>query len=565
MIQEEKTIDKYGYSSLTLTEGSNKKVIVSCDYCDMTFDKFYKSIIKQRKDINKDCCNKCKYKKREEISLIKYGVKNSAQRKDVKAKLCNYSIEEYKDQILSLLSKGYSVNFISEKVDIPRSSLNNYVQSLGVDIKTDNKDKIKKTIEEKYGSNFYDTVSQKRKQTNLEKYGHEHSASSPEIKEKIKQSNIKKYGHDHHFKNSSKKLELIQKVQSKYGVDNVFQIPEIKDKIKQTNLDKYGYEQATKSPEVKAKIVSTMIANGNARIFDGLNCKDWANKTGYCVSRFNQLVNQYGFEIAKTMYKTDNLSSLEQLFKKFLEDENIPHEIHFRLNNYIADFKLPNNILIECDGLYWHSESCRTRKYHIEKQNSYKKNGYTGLFLREDELRQKFDIVKSVVLNKLNRSHVLYARKCKIELLDLTTSTNFFNDNHLMGSGRGNCYGLTYNGNLVSAISIKRLKQDNYEISRFCNTKYTSVIGAFSRLVSHFVKNHNPSSIITFIDNRYGLGEYLPKLGFKYIHTYPSFRWTDYSSTFHRLKFEGNSGYDQGLCKIWDCGQSKYLLDLTIN
>jgi len=565
MIKDQNTINKYGYSPSNLSSGSNKNVIVVCDYCGNTFEKYYKAVIIQRKDINKDCCVKCKYKKREEISLKKYGVKNSSQRKEVKKKLCNYSIEEHKEQILLLISEGYSIFSISKKINIPKTSLTRYLKSLGIETNSNFKKKIEKTIQEKHDINHYSVASEKRKQTNLKKYGYENVSDIPEVKAKAKQTNISKYGHDHHFKSVEKKKELIKTIQLKYGVNNVFQIPEIKDKIKQTNLQKYGHEQATKNPQIKAKIISTMVSNGNARIFDGLNCKEWAQKTGYCLSRFNQLINEHGFEVAKTMYKTNNLSSLEQLFKNFLEEQNIPYDIHFRIDGYISDFKLPNNILIECDGLYWHSESCRHAKYHVEKQLIYKNNGYLGLFFREDELRDKLDIVKSIVLNKINKSNIIYARKCSIEKLNNNDGRVFFENNHLMGKGTGHYYGLILNDNIVSAIAIKRLKQNNYEISRFCNLKYTSVTGAFSKLLRHFIKEHKPTSISTFIDNRYGVGQYLPDLGFEYVHTYPSFRWTDYVNTFHRLKFQGNSGYNHGLCKIWDCGQSKYILNLVNN
>ena len=71
-----------------------------------------------------------------------------------------------------------------------------------------------------------------------------------------------------------------------------------------------------------------------------------------------------------------------------------------------------------------------------------------------------------------------------------------------------------------------------------------------------------PDSITTFIDKRYGSGSYLSGLGFVYKHTYPSFKWTDGFESFHRLKFPGNSGYDQDLFKIWDCGQAKWILDV---
>jgi hypothetical protein len=61
----------------------------------------------------------------------------------------------------------------------------------------------------------------------------------------------------------------------------------------------------------------------------------------------------------------------------------------------------------------------------------------------------------------------------------------------------------------------------------------------------------------TFIDLRYGDGDYLQSFGFKELSCHTSFQWTDGLDTFHRMKFKGNSGYEAGLFKIWDCGQRK--------
>ncbi|NDC22455.1 hypothetical protein EBZ57_03770, partial [bacterium] len=123
MINEEKTFTKYGYRTSNLSIGSSKRIIVICDYCQEYLEKPYKMRINQNKELDKDCCQKCKFKKREELSLLKYGVKNSIQRKDVREKLSNYNIENYKEQIISLLDSNFSISNISEKIDIPITSL----------------------------------------------------------------------------------------------------------------------------------------------------------------------------------------------------------------------------------------------------------------------------------------------------------------------------------------------------------------------------------------------------------------------------------------------------------
>lgn len=563
MINENETLAKYGYNTTNLREGSSKKIVVNCDYCHRFSYKTLKARNIQNKDLNKDCCEKCKFKKREELSLLRYGVKNSAQRQDVKEKLCSYHIEDYKDQIIDLLNQNYSIANIGEQLNIPPTSLKRYLNQQGIDTRGDLQKKKEKTFEEKYGKDYKEQFLQKRIETNISRFGCENPFANDNIKDKITETMRIKYGFDHHMMNPDKKEQVKETNLEKYGYENVSQVPEFKDKIKNTNLDKYGYAHATQHPEVKSKILDTMIANGNARIFDGLNSKQWAEKTGYCLSRFNQLVREYGFEVAKNMYRTDSYTSLELRFQDFLEEYSLSYNSQKRVNfndtYYIPDFTI-DRLLVECDGLYWHSDECRPNYYHINKKTTYDSLGYNSLFFREDEIREKFDIVKSVVLNQLGRSNRIFARHCSIDIIDDKLANSFFETNHLMGKGRGATYVLTFKDEIVAALRLKRTKDQNYEISRFCNLKFNTVVGSFSRLLKFAMQDKNPDRVTTFIDRRYGKGSYLTNLGFKYIHTYPSFRWTDGLITFHRLKFPGNSGYDNGLFKIYDCGQAKWEL-----
>jgi hypothetical protein len=122
-------------------------------------------------------------------------------------------------------------------------------------------------------------------------------------------------------------------------------------------------------------------------------------------------------------------------------------------------------------------------------------------------------------------------------------------------------YGLYDFDNLISVLQMRRLRNNDYDISRFCSSRGISVIGGFSKLLKNFERDYKPNYIQTFIDLRYGTGSYLPSLGFTRKSCYPSFSWTDGENTYHRLKFRGNSGYRQGLIKIWDCGQAKFIYE----
>lgn len=460
MIDVELTKEKNGYRPEDLSVGSSKNVYVKCDYCNDYTIKTYKAYIKQRETVAKDSCGKleCKYKKREDISLVKHGVKNSAQRQEVRDKI---------------------------------------------------------------------------RDTNIDRL------QSDEFKQQIKKTNLERYGNE-----------------------NPMLVPSIIDKQKQTLLDKYGVDNIMKyantAKEAAKKMKETKISKGIIVTYDGKTRPELATEIGFSRSHFGKLVTEYGIEEALQMEPTK--TKLEQTFESFLNEHSLDYTCQFRLEKKIADFKV-DNLLIECDGLYWHSDAAKIDSdYHLNKKKVYDNAGYNSLFFREDEIRDKFDIVKSVVLNQLDRSNRIFARNCSIDIINDKLSDAFFETHHLMGKGRGSTYILRFKDEIIAALRLKRTKDQNYEISRFCNSKFNSVTGAFSRLLKFAIKDKKPDTITTFIDRRYGKGNYLASLGFSYVHTYPSFRWTDGLITFHRLKFPGNSGYDQGLFKIYDCGQAKWIL-----
>jgi very-short-patch-repair endonuclease len=251
---------------------------------------------------------------------------------------------------------------------------------------------------------------------------------------------------------------------------------------------------------------------------------------------------------------------LRQLLSEWLLSIKIPYSLEYTLEDKIIDIHIPqNNILIEIDSLRGHSDNFVEDNYNISKKELCIKNGYTPLFFRENEILTQFDIVKSIILNKLGKSNRIFARKCVSKEVDRETARTFFKDNHLMGNGTGKTYGLYFEDNLVTALQL-RGHREGYEISRFCHSLNTNVIGGFSKLISQVRTLIGDKTLLTFIDLRYGGGKYLESLGFTYKHTYPSFKWTDGNETYNRMQFPGNLGYEKQLAKLWDCGQAKYVL-----
>jgi len=387
--------------------------------------------------------------------------------------------------------------------------------------------------EKKKESEFITSLESKnrnREKTCLEKYGTKSPLESEKIKEKIKETNLKKYGYESASKSDIVKQNTIKNNLEKYGVEHPQYTQEYKDKISKINTKDYFNEKSR---------------------------KEWAQDLDVVRSTFNARLKKYGFDIAISMESSQ--TEIENMISKILKDNNIKFETQKRLNQYIPDFIIEDKkLIIEADGTYWHSDAINKNKnYHKEKMIEYNKSGYFALFFREDEIIQSPKIIESIILNKLNiTKDRYYARKC--EIFELKDKKDFFNKNHLMGVGRGKCYALSYKKNIVCALQYT-IKQGIMDISRFCPVLCTRVLGGYTKLIKYIENMEHPDKIQTFIDRRYGSGEYLKDFGYTKETDYLSFKWTKNGKTEHRLKFSGNSGYDNKYFKIWDCGQSKFV------
>lgn len=454
MILEKDTFEKYGYYPSQIAPRSSKSIVVECDYCLEVFNSIKKRVVKAREYVEKDACKKCRFKKRADISLVKYGVDNVSKLDSVKEK-------------------------ISKK----------------------NSDRLK----------------------------------SDEYKEQVKKTML-----------------------DKYGAESAMHVKEFSDKQKETLRERYGVENPMHIPglakEAAEKMKATKIEKGIITLYDGKTIPEIADEKGCCRSHMGKVLKKHGERAMLDFEKTQ--TSLEMFMSNMLDSNNIDYETQVRINKKIADFVLPNKIVVECDGLYWHCDLHKDKKYHMEKRQAYIDAGFRPFFFRGDEIRNKMPIVSSIILNALGKSKPIYARKCNIVEGEYHS---FLDENHLMSKGRGRCFGLEYNGSLVSTLQIKKIKEKHYEVSRFCHAKGVSVVGGFSRLLKYAEKNIDMDSLKTYIDMRYGLGDYLSSFGFKSNKTYPSFKWTDGVETFHRLLFKGRTGYRVGLQRIWDCGQKPWI------
>lgn len=380
-----------------------------------------------------------------------------------------------------------------------------------------------------------------------------------ETLEKIKATNLKKYGVEFALQSSVIQNKCRQTVFEKYGVNHSSQIPGSRQKAKNTSLKKYGTEHYSQSESGRLIGKSNTIKSGQAYVFNGKMTDELAKESGVSRSTMNARIRKYGFEIAVSMDRTQ--TEIERVIESILVKNGIDFIKQFKVENRIADFFLPEyKLIIEADGLYWHSDAINDSKnYHKLKRDLYSKHGYHSVFFREDEISRKLSIVESIILNKIGKSSRVFARKCVIEKVKKVAAKEFLNHNHLMGNGKGRSIALVYGGEIMAIMQFTN-KSEYLEISRFCTKSNVSVIGAFSRLLKAGISHFKPKKIITFIDLRYGNGEYLTRLGFNKVGQHLSFCWVKNDKAVHRMIYRSNTGYENGWHKFWDCGQAKYEL-----
>lgn len=353
----------------------------------------------------------------------------------------------------------------------------------------------------------------------------------------------------------------------KYGVVSNLCLKETKQQIKDTNLEKYGVEYPGQSKEIQKRIKKTRIENGTTISINGKTPADIALEKDISITTASTLIRS---NIDIESY-TNKKTSLEAFTKDHILDQikNVKYKFNKAIDGRKYDFLIEDKMLVlECNGLYWHSDLYFNGKnkdpktYHKIKRSHYQSHGYRSLFFGEDEIKKKTNIVKSIVLNAVGGSTKIFARKCEIKELSKDDAKLFFTENHLMGTGKGRTYALLLDSNIMAAIQVKwsgPKEKKELEISRFCTLNNHSVVGGYSRLINHVKNVELPNKIITFVDLRYGSGEYLKNFGFVKMSENVSFKWTDFKNTFHRMKFPGESGYEKGLHKIWDCGQAKFV------
>jgi len=545
MIRNDLTKEKYGYVFSDLGKYSRNFLIFQCDSCGEIIEKIRKNFRKWFTLEDKAFCTKCMAAARE------YGIAKKYT-----------SYEEYLNTRHQNLKKNnlakYGVENVSQLSEIKEKKVNTFLKNYN------------------HTSYIQSEEGKKHREARLlEVYGVKNCSQSDVIKDKKEKTFLNRYNVKNIFQDEAIKQNIQKYFLDNYNVVNPSQIPEVQNKKEISCLKSTGYKHNFINPVIREKSRKGCLATGRWKFPEEGYVKKIAEEKGISTETFYSFVRRFGVEQFEESFRL-RMTKIEFVVKQFLESLKMPYIFNKRITTDCnpnknkkfsrPDFIVPSNrVIIECDGLFWHCDKFRDKDYHVDRRKYFVDNNYFPLFFREHEILHHQKIVESIIKNRLNLiTNRIFARKTTLKVVEFEEAKLFFTNNHLMGKGLGETLGLYSNDRLVLAMQYRwKNKQDRLlEISRLCPLIDHSIIGGYSKLLKFLIKLEHPKQVVNFIDKRYGDGNYLSQFGFVKESEFISFQWTDFIHTFHRMKYPSNSGYDNGLYKIWDCGQAKYVLTL---
>lgn len=148
------------------------------------------------------------------------------------------------------------------------------------------------------------------------------------------------------------------------------------------------------------------------------------------------------------------------------------------------------------------------------------------IHLWEDHWTIKKDIVKSRITSLLGKSKRVFARNTTIVKLNKIELLEFLNKNHLNEPVIAkHKYGLMAGDELVAVSAFSTscpvhrqgVVYRSHQLVRFCNKNGITIVGGLSKLISHFIKMHDPEDIMSYADLDWSNGKSYLRLGFEKI------------------------------------------------
>lgn len=307
-------------------------------------------------------------------------------------------------------------------------------------------------------------------------------------------------------------------------------------------------------------------------------------------------VERYGVDNTYKLATYISNSKPNKEFASLLESFNTPFDSEVFLSSpdedpgrgFRFDFKV-HNTLLEINPWPFHNSTWSpvddaplSKDYHYRKTLTAKYHNYRCIHIWDWDNKEK--ILNSLLTPK----KIVYARCCTVNHISPSECDEFLNTYHFQRTCKNQlyCYGLYYDNQLVQVMTFglpRYNKKYEWELLRLCTCYDYRVVGGSARLWKTFIKEHNPTSILSYCDNAKFNGDVYKELGMTLLSEgSPTRHWyhpeLDKHVTDNYLR---QRGFDQlfgkifgtygkgssnselmlkhGFVEIYDCGQSTYV------
>ena len=196
-----------------------------------------------------------------------------------------------------------------------------------------------------------------------------------------------------------------------------------------------------------------------------------------------------------------------------------------------------DTLAVEVNGAYYHSDLFKDKDYHQTKTLDCAKKGIRLIHIFDYEIidEVKFNIIKNLLRSIICKDNtIIYGRGTKVEYIDSKTSEEFLTEYHLQGNAKSSVKLGCYRGEELIGVMTFGTPRFNstsqYELIRLAWKSGVSVVGGADKLFKFFIRNVNPTSIVTYCDIAKFTGNVYTRLGFKtkaeYI-TKPGYCWVN--------------------------------------
>ena len=451
------------------------KVTAICDCGNEKIISFSKYIINKNR-----CgyygCKKCSTKKREILSMERYGVSNPAK------------LDSVKQKIGDTMERLYGKRNISQVEEFKEKCCQTNMEKRGVRYVLSCpivRDKGKRTFEDKYGEGItsYTQTDEFKERVDII-WKNKSKDEKDDIVFRIQQTCLEIYGETSYSKTKKHRKEMSEllgrkdvtsnRVNSK--MDNVIK----RWNIRLENLfEVYSYDYKKEEFEIK-DLISGDIFNISSshlsyRYFSSLPI----NIILYPIDTKQSIMERQMIEYCREFTNNVTEGSRNILFKK-------------ELDIYLEDYKTA----IEFNGLFWHSDKYKPINYHLNKTIEANNLGVDLLHIFDDEWINKRDIVKSYIRNIFNKNENIYYDDLELVKINKNIASDFHILNNINGYIDSNKhFGLYRDGILYYVYSMK-----NSKLLRFTNKIGYNIIN-IENFVDYY-KNNIGKSITIICDRR---------------------------------------------------------------